>query len=208
MQNILCIGSHPDDIEIGCGGLIASLDKTEYRCYYVTMSLCDFEGQENILDEQLQAMKILGFYDWFEGPKLPVRKLDTKTVEIRNYLYKIINELNPSLILTHSPFDIHTDHSTVGKQTVAMVRHKNVWCYEIIRSDSPEWQPNIYYRLELKDINKKIDALMKYESQTKRDWYNRDNFFNWARMRGIQAGADFAEVFWSPRICLNTLSSF
>lgn len=205
-MRVLAIGAHPDDVEIGIGGLFAANPYIEKYCLVFT-TCKEMEGQQDILKEQMEAYGVLGVKA-FETLDFKVRQLDTQTYEIRNKLYETINEVKPDLVLTHNPNELHTDHATVGKQTVHMTRHLNTWCYEIIRSDNPEWKPNIYYPLTEKDMETKIKALECYKSQFKRGWYNTDNFINWAKTRGLQAGKQYSESYWSPRICVKNLTSF
>ena len=61
---LLFLGAHPDDIELGCGALLAHVTgKIDLRC--VTLS----DNQENpeltnLVDEHYNAMQILGGYGY------------------------------------------------------------------------------------------------------------------------------------------------
>lgn len=206
-MKVLCIAAHPDDLEIGMGGLILANPDTDF--YYLNFASCKEKiGQENILEERSKAVEALGFKEIVDVKDFVFRKLDKYTPEIRQILWDTYNELKPDMIFTHYPFDSHQDHATVGVQTMHVLRNMNVWCYEIIRSDSPEWCPNIYYGLTKAQILDKILALNHYKSQSGRSWFSSENIFSWNRMRGTQSGYLFAECFWSPRVKVKSLESF
>ena len=57
---VLFIGCHPDDIELGCGGLINKL-KDEYEIFALNLSKnLDQPEHKNLVNESKKSLKILG----------------------------------------------------------------------------------------------------------------------------------------------------
>lgn len=59
---ILAIGAHPDDVEIGCGGLLSRLSKMGYEIYIfiLTRGEAGGNGGENREKEAINSAKTIG----------------------------------------------------------------------------------------------------------------------------------------------------
>ena len=59
-KRILCLGAHPDDIELGCGALLHHIiKKTDVQC----VTLSDNQKNpdlKNVKDEHFESMSVLG----------------------------------------------------------------------------------------------------------------------------------------------------
>ena len=80
--DIIAVGAHPDDVEIGCGGTLAKLSRQGYRVGIV--DLTDGEptplspGPESRLEEAAAAARILGVH-MRQTLALPNRRLFDRT---------------------------------------------------------------------------------------------------------------------------------
>lgn len=202
-KNILAIGAHFDDIELGCGGTVAKhvadgdnvimlvLTNSAYYNYdgtpIRTVEVAKREGE--------LAAKILGVN------KLIAIGLETKTLqygfELIEIINKIIDEEQIDTIYTHWDKDVHQDHSAIGKATFNAGRHvKNILMY---RSNwyhtSTEFRGNYYSDISnFMDI--KIASVKAHENEyTKfgQGWV--DFFINEDSNAGKKIGVDFAETF-------------
>ncbi|MFQ5694161.1 MAG: PIG-L deacetylase family protein, partial [Nitrospinota bacterium] len=105
-MNILAIGSHPDDIEFGCGGTIARYAEAGHR---VTMLVVTGGGMGGVSDTRAKeaeaAAKILGVADLifggYEDTRIPL------TTEFIAYLEGTLKDLNPDMIFVHHAEDTH-----------------------------------------------------------------------------------------------------
>lgn len=126
-MNILAIGAHYDDIEIGVGGTLARLKAEGHATmgYVVTKSdYADFNGvekrsEEVALAEGKAAADILG-YELIAGHRATKEVLfDADLVEDIN---RIIVEREIDCLFTHWDCDVHQDHQAIGAASLAAAR--------------------------------------------------------------------------------------
>ena len=195
---ILVLAPHTDDGELGAGGYIHKSIESGAYVTYVAFSDCKEsvpEGfKQNILSiECRNATNVLGIQD-VRILDLSVRRFPDKRQDILDILIKLRNELNPDEILTPSTSDIHQDHTVVTKEAIRAFKHQTLLGYEL------PWNCmhfNAHYFIELShlNINKKMAALDKYESQKNRSYF-KDHFLrDYAKFRGKLVNVDYAEAF-------------
>lgn len=119
--DLLSIGAHPDDIEVGTGGVLIDLKRRQYRCGIVIMTQGEMGtgGTPEIRAKEVaSAAKILGAdvlqtFDWG----------DTKlqdAYEKRLAIAQIIRDTRPKIILAPYPHvgtgrrQTHPDHVAAG----------------------------------------------------------------------------------------------
>jgi len=128
-MNVMAIGAHFDDIELGCGGtIIKHIKNKDSVCMYV-LTDSEYENYDGkilrtkdvALNEGKNAAKILGVDNLISG------NLKTKKLQYSSGLIEQINEkidlLNIDTIYTHWLYDVHQDHSAVGRATLNAARH-------------------------------------------------------------------------------------
>ncbi|TWT60379.1 PIG-L family deacetylase [Rubinisphaera italica] len=99
--DVIAVGAHPDDVEIGCGGTLATLSRQGYRVGII--DLTDGEptplspGPEVRLDEARKAAEILGVHVR-ETLDLPNRKL-FDNYEARVTLAKVFRRYRPKVVI-------------------------------------------------------------------------------------------------------------
>jgi N-acetylglucosamine malate deacetylase 1 len=121
VYDLISIGAHPDDIEVGTGGVLINLAKHGYRCGIVIMTQGEMGtgGTAEIrADEVKDAAGILGVdiiktFDWGDT------KLED-TYDKRLALAQIIRQTKPRIILApyphvgHGRRQSHPDHVAAG----------------------------------------------------------------------------------------------
>ncbi len=99
--DVIAVGAHPDDVEIGCGGTLGTLVLQGYRVGII--DLTDGEptpnspGPEFRLEEARKAAEILGVHVR-ETLKLPNRRL-FDSFEARVELAKIFRKYRPKIVM-------------------------------------------------------------------------------------------------------------
>ncbi|MBL4886728.1 MAG: PIG-L family deacetylase [Planctomycetaceae bacterium] len=99
--DVIAVGAHPDDVEIGCGGTVATLVSQGYRVGII--DLTDGEptplspGPETRLEEARQAAEILGVHVR-ETLELPNRRL-FDCFEARVELAKVFRRYRPKIVI-------------------------------------------------------------------------------------------------------------
>jgi LmbE family N-acetylglucosaminyl deacetylase/CheY-like chemotaxis protein len=128
-ETVLAIGAHPDDVEIGCGGILAAHRALGRRVVIATLTGGEQGGAGAVRrDEAAAAAHLLGA-DLVVG-NLPDTCL-TVGPETIGFIESVIREVQPSIIYTHTAHDMHQDHRATHHATlVAARRVANVYCYQ------------------------------------------------------------------------------
>lgn len=114
---ILCFGAHPDDIEFGCGGVIASETRAGRSAHFVVCSLGEASSNgtpEQRAGEARKAAECLGATIEFTDLETDAH-LDQRAVHAIK-LAAFIRRFRPSVVLAPSCVENqHPDHSKLGK---------------------------------------------------------------------------------------------
>ena len=194
-KTILFLGAHPDDIVLGAGATVAKLVKGhEVFCYTLSENI-EQERQKDLPREDARAMRVLGVpKDNFKILDFRTRHFPTDRQKICDALWRIKKELNPSIIFTHSKNDIHQDHLVVAAETERVFRDKTVLCMEVARSQLGFF-PQLFVKLESKDLDKKIKALKEYKTYKHLNYTNPAMVKAVAMARGAQFEKGHVEAF-------------
>lgn len=194
-QNILVIGAHSDDIEIGCFGTLQRLTKSGCNIH-----LCVLSGDETRKAEFLKScdeMKDLGItittrhcLDFQDGC------LHEDRSEIKNSLKEIYDNKDIAVVFTHSRNDLHQDHRLVSQITLEVFRNCSILGYEIPKYDGNPFHPQLYVKMTEEQAKLKITHLVNnFASQEDKYWYNRTTFEATLILRGVESKSSYAEAF-------------
>lgn len=154
-MNILAIGAHPDDIEIGCVGTLLALKKK----HSANILMLVFTGCGTRLAEQKVAGDILNMKYHildFLDTEIPLKP---SIIQIENYIEK----WQPDYIFTHYADDTHQDHRTVAEATVSACRNSNnILFYPSLSTEN--FAPNLLVDIG-KHFDNKCQALGSHKSQ-------------------------------------------
>ena len=109
--DVLAIGAHPDDVELGCGGTVAKLVAAGHRVgiLHLTRGEMGTRGSaEERTREAETAAEILGActVDYLDCGDGGLRHGETE----QNALVEVLRSRRPDLILGPAPADRHPDH--------------------------------------------------------------------------------------------------
>jgi LmbE family N-acetylglucosaminyl deacetylase len=199
-KRICFIGAHPDDIELGCGALIASLQgKENITC----VTLSDNQKNpllKNLVHEYSGSMSALGILsknallEKFETRRFPAQRQD-----ILEYLIKLNKTLNPDIVFVHTRSDLHQDHNTVTEESLRAFRGITVLGYDVIRS-SYGFFPNLLTSVSESDVKQKIDALAQYKTYSEKYYFDREVTRATLIRNGALCECKYAEGFETLRI--------
>lgn len=203
--NILCIGAHADDMEIGCGGTILKLLQTHpgSRVVWVVLTA---RG-----DRKKEAVKSAGSFLRGAGVAHIVTKsfresyLPYQGKEVKEYFDTLPHVIDPDLIFTHYRHDLHQDHRILCELTWNTYRRHQILEYEIPKYDGDLGQPNLYVPLTDEVSREKVRLLMEgFATQRSKRWFTEDTFYSLLRIRGIEspAATRYAEAFYARRVVL------
>lgn len=199
-ERVLVLAPHTDDGEFGCGGTISRFLEQGREVFYAAFSTAAEsvppQYPSDILESEVRAgTRSLGI-----DPanlliyKYRVRHLPHARQEILEELVRLRDELRPDTVLMPSADDLHQDHQTVSMEGLRAFKMVTVLGYELpwnnIRFDSRH-----FVVLQERHVQAKVAALRCYESQKERAYSQQDFIWSWARTRGVQIGATYAEAF-------------
>lgn len=204
--NVLCLGAHCDDIEIGCGGTLLRMLSTQRQITitWVVFSSDDRRQKEAESGADLFCegarrldLEIHSFRDGF---------LPTEPVNLKETFESLKSRIEaPDLIFTHYRNDLHQDHRAVSDLTWNTFRNHLILEYEIPKWDGDLGQPNVFVPLSRAQGDEKILRLHEaYASQSSKAWFSNDLFWSLMRIRGMEcnAGETIAEAFYCRKLVI------
>ncbi len=228
-MNILAVGCHPDDLEIGCGGTLARYAQEGHRvtlCHVANgnmghVILLPEELRRIRLEEAQRAGRLLGAA---EVVTLDISDLavDSNNPQTVRQMTELVRRVQPDVVITHPPEDYMKDHVEVSKLVFdasfsASVPHfppetlgepgprvaKITPLYYMDTVAGVNFLPSEYVDISAL-IEIKLRALDCHQSQIK--WladHDGIDFLDFVRtaskFRGLQCGVAYAEGF---RPCL------
>jgi LmbE family N-acetylglucosaminyl deacetylase len=191
--SVLAIGAHPDDIEIGAGGLLLQLAVRPLQARYVLLT----GTAERQAEARAAATAFLPGADLtVELSQLPEGRLPTAWAQVKEILEQVARSCSPDVILAPSVGDAHQDHRTIAEIVPTVFRDQLCLSYEIPKWDGDLGRPSLYVPLSQETARRKVELLHKcYPSQHGRDWWDDEVFLGLARLRGMECRARYAEAF-------------
>ena len=204
-SRMLAIGSHADDIELGCGGAVLALTEA-HPDLEVTWLVLGADGvradearasAEAFLEHAAAKTVIVeGFRDGFFPYLGPT---------VKDRFEELKNEVSPEVIFTHAGNDLHQDHRLVAELTWNTFRDHLILEYEIPKYDADLTTPNVYVPLSAELVQRKIELLLEhFPSQREKHWFTDDLFRGLMRLRGMEANSPtgLAEGFRCRKLVL------
>jgi LmbE family N-acetylglucosaminyl deacetylase len=200
-MNILAVGPHPDDIEIGCGGTLLKYARKGHNVYLLILTGGCFGGDPCVrMDEQKKVADFMNIKELFWGGFK-----DTELVDNRDLILKIdevIKKVKPDTVLINYPDDIHQDHRAAANAGVSATRYiKEVLFYEV--PTTRNFEPDIF--VDIQDIlDDKLELLRLHASQIDKTRVENltilESASSCATFRGYQGRVKYAEGFKALRI--------
>ena len=202
-MNILAIGAHPDDIEIGCGGTLIKYALEGHQVYLLIATQGELGGEGLVRTEELRrSAEIVGATDLFTfdypDTQLPLDK------ELIARIEEVIKVVSPEVTFVHYFDDTHQDHRTLSQATTSATRYiKNVLFYEVPTTQN--FAPTVF--IDIDDaLEEKVACLEAHTSQVTKTNIEGLTIVDIARaaahFRGIQSRVKNAEGFVPLRLFL------
>ena len=203
ITNMLCLGAHCDDVEIGCGATILRLVEQFPQAHvrWVVFSSNEVRAAEarqaaerflaGVASHEVDVMAFRdGFFPW-QGAEIKERFEQLKTT------------VSPDLILTHYGRDSHQDHRVISELTWNTWRNHMILEYEIPKYDGDLGSPNLFVQISDEQRRRKIEILRKcFPSQAGKAWFSEETFSGLMRIRGMESNSTtgYAEAFYVRKI--------
>lgn len=208
LMNVLCIGAHPDDIEIGCGGITAKLlqqesyykvpiAKSKKRIQYskkqkissnvswLIMTRGDYvkRMRQVRMHEQKSVKELLPNLKIEQGA-MPDNYLHQELKVMVDIIEGWIREWNIDTVITHAKYDTHHDHRAIHQASYEASRKiPNLLSYE--ESITNNFNPNLFVDIS-EQLQIKRDMLDCHKSQEGRVSLNQSHVIGLALHRGAQ----------------------
>jgi len=206
-KKALVLAPHTDDGEFGCGGTINRLVESGCEVHYAAFSSCRQSvppqfPPDILVTEVKAATQVLGIkpenlviFDY------EVRLFNYHRQEILDDILKLKKQIAPDLVFIPSLNDIHQDHATITNEGIRAFKGCSIFCYELVWNNF-NFNNACFIALEEKHVDKKIEAINRYESQGHRPYSDKEFLKGLAKVRGVQSGNNYAEAFEIIRLCL------
>jgi LmbE family N-acetylglucosaminyl deacetylase len=196
---VLAFGAHPDDLEVGAGGLLARLANEGAD---VTLAVVSVPNKvEERMAEAREGARIIGGKVYVLCGERPSRVEDIPMYDLVARMDSLVNDIRPDLVITHSHHDLHWDHGLVNRATVSSLRRTP--CDLLAFMSSPEMNAQTrgfgqcfaditgYVDTKLQAIGAHKSQLGKLDVESSRDL---------ARAMGRISGYEYAETYEVLRV--------
>lgn len=218
-MNILAVGCHPDDLEIGCFGTLARYVKSGHNVVALHLTNGNL-GHVEIPPEELRmirnkeaekAAKVIGA----EAITLDISDLSVNSMDekLHKEMIRIMRDVQPDVIITHFVQDYMRDHIEAGALAFRSSFSSSVMqkfpqftnagtvapLFYMDTLAGVDFLPTEYVDIS-EEIEMKLEALSCHESQITwmRD-HDGIDFIDFVRtcskFRGLQCGVGYAEGF-------------
>ena len=162
-QVVLAVGSHPDDVEIGVGGILLRHVAEGHVVTVLTLSGGEQGGvaAQRALESQRAAALM--------GARLVHADLQDTGVSEGGAtiatIKAVIDEIHPTHVYTHTSRDVHQDHRNCHSATLVATRGiPRIYCYQA-PSTTVDFKPTRFVAID-EYLDRKLEVIRAYGSQT------------------------------------------
>jgi len=176
--DVLAIGAHPDDVELGVGGTLLQLASQDYSVAILDLTLGELSSRGTVEERMKEAQEAADILNVTirHNAELPDGGLQN-TPEQRQEIIPFIRALKPKVLLIHRAHDRHPDHRIAS----SLIQDANFFAgvTSIVTDESPYRAPQVFFYNPYYDddtpphlimdisehIDQKTEALGAYRSQ-------------------------------------------
>jgi len=200
--SVVALGAHPDDIEIGAGGLLLHLAAAQpgLRVHYVLLTgspARQAEARAAAAAFCPDAELTFALHDLPDG-RTPGRWADAKGI-----VHEAASALAPDLVLAPRRDDAHQDHRLLAEIVPQAFRDQLILQYEIPKWDGDLGRPSLFVDVPPPVAARKVELLnASFPSQHAHDWWDDELFLGLMRVRGMECRSRYAEAFYCDKLTL------
>ncbi|NTV77612.1 MAG: PIG-L family deacetylase [Clostridiales bacterium] len=211
LKRVLCVQPHPDDNEIGMGGIIAKLSENGCEVHYLTITSGDLGMTEaNYTQEELAKLR-------HEEAIAAGEKLGVAEFHFMNYpdgslenIPKLAGEISELIRLIRpegifcpdpwAPYEAHNDHIVTGKAAAMAFISSGLLEYPRGTKTAP-WQMNaigFYFTSQQNTViditntfERKFEAMSEHKTQLSEQQLNLYRYYFHMRGQKLAADLDF-----------------
>lgn len=192
-MNVLAVGAHPDDIEIGCGGTLLAHRRRGDRVTMLVMTTGERgpQASRSRIAEQHDAAHMLNadlIWGGFDDGAVPEGRAAVDVIQ------DVVRQFGCDVVYSHGRNDSHQDHRATAAATLAACRRS----LRILQYESPTslgFAPNVFVDID-NLLEAKSELIRSHMSQVlKNGLVDLEAVEGQARYRGFQARLRRAEAF-------------
>lgn len=196
---VLAFGAHPDDLEVGAGGLLARLSNEGAD---VTMAIVSIPNNaEQRTAEARAGAKIIDAELFICFEERQARVEDIPMHELVRRFDQLVADVKPDLVITHSAHDLHWDHGLVNRATVSALRRTPCDLLAFLSSPEMNAQSRSFGQCFAdisSTIDQKLQAISAHTSQLPK--LDLESSRDLARAMGRISGYGYAETYEVLRV--------
>lgn len=194
-RNILAVGAHPDDVELGCGGVLAKHLELGDEVFVLVLTNGE-KGNHTLNREEcwtsLTALGIVKENIFFGNFPDAFLKDDYDSV---NWIESYIKKFNITRVYTHSPHDRHQDHRNCSNAVSSAARK----VAEIFLFQGPStnvsFEPHLFVEISEANLKQKVVAVSYYKTQIHKGVFDVNAIQGLAKSQGAKHHTGYAEAF-------------
>lgn len=176
-MNVLFVGPHPDDVELGAGGTVKKFTNQGWNVFILVITKSrDPIAAKNRKAEALEAANILGVdkqaVSFLNFPDGQLNQLNAKTIQDEIYFH--ISSIEPHLIFGPADIDQHDDHIVVNHALKQAGRTVGLLLYHV--------HHHVKWKKITKEVcvdvtefwNVKVDACLAHKTEVDRGSITRE----------------------------------
>lgn len=162
-ERVLAIGAHPDDVEIGVGGILLRHAAAGHEVAVLTLTGGEQGGEAAArAAESRRAAELLGARLFHTDLRDTSVSDDGTTIAV---IKRVVDEVLPTTVYTHTARDVHQDHRNVHHASLVAARGvPRVYCYQA-PSTTVDFKPSRFVAIDA-FLERKLEVIGAYASQT------------------------------------------
>jgi LmbE family N-acetylglucosaminyl deacetylase len=200
IRTVIAFGAHPDDVEVGAGGLVAKLVDAGAAVTIVVGSIPNQFATRHA--EATAAANELGARLVLPPGNAETRLDDVPMHKLVARLEAELGSVTPDLVITHAAGDAHEDHAMMHRAVLAALRRSrcDILAYSTRLPAGAAPRPATAIVDITAVIEKKLAAIARHASQFPPTFADARRTI--ARALGLSAGVEYAESYEVLRIAL------
>ena len=156
---MLAVGAHPDDVEIGIGGILLRHASEGHDVTVLTLTGGEAGGVAS--DRAVESQRAA---ELMSARLIHASLADTSVSEggaTIGTIVEVIDEIKPTTVYTHTNRDVHQDHRNAHSATLVAARGiSRVFCYQA-PSTSVEFKPTRFVAID-EFLERKIEVIQAF----------------------------------------------
>ncbi|MBI3413237.1 MAG: PIG-L family deacetylase [Candidatus Aenigmarchaeota archaeon] len=184
-KTVLFVGTHPDDIEIGCGGTIQVFRSNGIDTVGLIITTGHDREDARRRDAVLKSSDLLGYTPEFGN----ILSIDLTDILVEDAVAKLIGKYHPIAVFGHSRKDSHRSHKIVSDGTDSAARYVRNRLHYAGPEGEYEFSPNVFFTFTEKEFNGKLKALKIHQTAYGDARYFHENYLtqnSWLGQRVLQ----------------------